>query len=103
MRAIFLYGGERMNDNLTQMNYPKFPGKYVISELSKIYTFNDQRTGLILRKIEEYLPDYRHVRALCFCVDVEHAKNMQAKFQLAGLNSGYLVSDNGAERVLWSR
>ena len=78
-------------------------GKYVISELSKIYTFNDQRTGLILRKIEEYLPDYRHVRALCFCVDVEHAKNMQAKFQLAGLNSGYLVSDNGAERVLWSR
>ena len=78
-------------------------GKYVISELSKLYTFNDQRTGLILRKIEEYLPDYRHVRALCFCVDVEHAKNMQAKFQLAGLNSGYLVSDNGAERVLWSR
>lgn len=78
-------------------------GKYVISELSKMYTFNDQRTGLILRKIEEYLPDYRHVRALCFCVDVEHAKNMQAKFQLAGLNSGYLVSDNGAERVLWSR
>ena len=78
-------------------------GKYVISELSKIYTFNDQRTGLILRKIEEYLPDYRNVRALCFCVDVEHAKNMQAKFQLAGLKAGYLVSDNGAERVLWSR
>ena len=78
-------------------------GKYVISELSKIYTFNDQRTGLILRKIEDYLPDYRNVRALCFCVDVEHAKNMQAKFQLAGLNAGYLVSDNGAERVLWSR
>ena len=78
-------------------------GKYVISELSKIYTFNDQRTGLILRKIEDYLPDYRNVRALCFCVDVEHAKNMQAKFQLAGLKAGYLVSDNGAERVLWSR
>ena len=78
-------------------------GKYVISELSKVYTYNDQRTGLILRKIEEYLPDYRHARALCFCVDVEHAKNMQAKFQLAGLNAGYLVSDNGAERVKWSR
>ena len=78
-------------------------GKYVISELSKVYTYNDQRTGLILRKIEEYLPDYRQVRALCFCVDVEHAKNMQAKFQLAGLNAGYLVSDNGAERVKWNR
>ena len=61
------------------------------------------RTGLILRKIEEYLPNYYDVRALCFCVDVEHAKNMAAKFQLAGLKSAYLVSDNGAERVKWSR
>ena len=78
-------------------------GKYVISELSKVYTYNDQRTGLILRKIEEYLPDYRQVRALCFCVDVEHAKNMQAKFQLAGLKAGFLVNDNGAERVKWNR
>lgn len=78
-------------------------GKYVISELSKVYTRNDQRTGLILHKIEEYLSDYRNIRALCFCVDVEHAKNMAAKFQLAGLQAGYLVSDNGAERTSWSR
>ncbi len=78
-------------------------GKYVISELSKIYTENDYRTGLILSKIEEYLPNYHDVRALCFCVDVEHAKNMTAKFQLAGLKSAYLVSDNGDERVKWSR
>lgn len=78
-------------------------GRYVISELSKIYSENDLRTGLILRKVEEYLPNYYDVRALCFCVDVEHAKNMAAKFQLAGLKSAYLVSDNGAERVKWSR
>lgn len=78
-------------------------GKYVISELSKVYTENDLRTGLILRKIDEYLPNYTDVRALCFCVDVEHAKNMAAKFQLAGLKSAYLVSDNGAERIKWSR
>ena len=78
-------------------------GRYVISELSKIYSENDLRTGLILRKIEEYLPNYSDVRALCFCVDVEHAKNMAAKFQLAGLKSAYLVSDNGADRVKWSR
>lgn len=74
-------------------------GKYVISELSKVYTYNDHRTGLIFHKVEEYLTDYNQVRALCFCVDVEHAKNMAAKFQLAGLRSGYLVSDNGNERA----
>ena len=78
-------------------------GRYVISELSKVYSYNDQRTGLILHKIEEYLTDYNQVRALCFCVDVEHAKNMAAKFQLAGLKSGYLVNDNGSERVKWYR
>ncbi len=78
-------------------------GKYVISELSKCYTDNDQRTGLILRKIEEYVPNYRDVRALCFCVDVEHAKSMAAKFQLAKLKSAYLVSDNSQERVKLSK
>ena len=78
-------------------------GRYVISELSKVYSSNDQRTGLILRKIEDYLTDYNQVRALCFCVDVNHAKNMAAKFQLAGLKAGYLVSDNGNERAKWYR
>ena len=99
--APFHYYGITDNVDLTEVKWQG--GKYVISELSKVYTMNDYRTGLILRKIEEYLPNYREVRALCFCVDVEHAKNMAAKFQLAGLKSGYLVSDNGEERVKLSR
>ena len=99
--APFHYYG--ITDSVDLADVPWRAGKYVISELSKIYTFNDQRTGLILRKIEEYIPNYHEVRALCFCVDVEHAKNMAAKFQLAGLKSAYLVSDNGAERVKWSK
>lgn len=99
--APFHYYG--IADSVDLRTVPWRGGKYVISELSKVYTENDQRTGLILRKIEEYLPNYQDARALCFCVDVEHAKNMAAKFQLAGLNSAYLVSDNGAERTNWSR
>ena len=73
-------------------------GHYVPAELSKVYTANDQRTGVIFRKIEEYLPNYRDVRALCFCVDREHAKYMNAKFTLAGLKSDYLVTDNAQDR-----
>lgn len=73
-------------------------GHYVPAELSKVYTANDQRTGVIFRKIEEYLPNYRDVRALCFCVDREHAKYMNAKFTLAGLRSDYLVTDNAQDR-----
>ena len=99
--APFHYFGITDSVDLTTVKWQA--GKYVISELSKVYTENDYRTGLILRKIEEYLPNYRDVRALCFCVDMEHAKNMAAKFQLANLNSAYLVSDNSADRVKWSR
>ena len=99
--APFHYYG--ITDSVDLDDVPWRAGRYVISELSKIYTFNDQRTDLILRKIEEYIPNYNDVRALCFCVDVNHAKDMAAKFQLARLKSAYLVSDNGAERVKWSR
>ena len=99
--APFHYYGITDNVDLREVKWQG--GKYVISELSKVYTYNDQRTALILRKIEEYIPNYRKVRALCFCVDVDHAKTMAAKFQLAGLSAGYLVSDNGSERVKWRR
>ena len=99
--APFHYYG--ITDSVDLSNVTWRAGKYVISELSKVYTENDLRIGLILRKIEEYLPNYTDVRALCFCVDVEHAKNMAAKFQLARLKSAYLVSDNGADRVKWSK
>jgi superfamily II DNA or RNA helicase/HKD family nuclease len=99
--APFHYYGITDSVDLRKVKWNR--GKYDISELSKVYTYNDQRTGLILNRIDEYLPDYSEVRALCFCVDIEHAKNMAAKFQLAGLKSGYLVSDNGAERNLWNK
>ncbi len=99
--APFHYYGITDSVDLTTVTWRA--GKYVISELSKVYAENDLRTGLILRKIEEYLSDYTNVRALCFCVDVEHAKNMAAKFQLAGLKSDYLVSDNSSDRAKKSR
>jgi superfamily II DNA or RNA helicase len=68
---------------------------YDASELTKIYTANDMRTGLILRKLEEYVADsVGKVRALCFCVNKEHAKYMCAKFTLAGLRCEVLTSEN---------
>lgn len=94
--APFHYYG--ITDSVDLSNVKWQGGKYVISELSQVYSSNDYRTGLILRKIEEYLTDYNNVRALCFCVDVNHAKNLAAKFQLAGLKARYLVSENDSDR-----
>jgi len=70
-------------------------GRYLPSELTKIYTQSDNRVGEILANLNKYLNDINAVRALCFCVTQEHAQFMAEKFILAVLNSDYLVSSRG--------
>lgn len=92
--APFHYYGIPDNVDLSEV---KWRGNgYDIAELSHIYTQNDFRTGLILKKMQEYIGNSRlhKVRALCFCVDKEHAKFMNAKFTLAGLRTAVLTSDD---------
>lgn len=92
--APFHYYGIPDNVDLSEV---KWSGHgYDVAELSRIYTQNDFRTGLILKKMQEYIGDSRlhKVRALCFCVDKEHAKFMNAKFTLAGLQTDVLTSDD---------
>lgn len=67
-------------------------GKYLPSELSKIYTRNDIRVGEIITNLTKYLKDLHDLRALCFCVTQEHAQYMAEKFCLKGLKADYLVS-----------
>jgi superfamily II DNA or RNA helicase len=72
--APFHYYGITDSVDYSEVGWNK--GQYVASELSKIYTYNDARTGVILRSLEKYLPksSLHNVRALCFCVNQEHAK-----------------------------
>ncbi len=67
-------------------------GRYLPSELTRIYTQNDKRIGEIISTLNKYLKDINEVRALCFCVTQEHAQFMAEKFSLAGLKADYLVS-----------
>ncbi len=69
-------------------------GRYDACELTKVYTENDRRTGVVLDAMQRYLPDAHQARAICFCVNRDHARYMSAKFQLAGLKSDYLVSND---------
>lgn len=92
--APFHYYGIPDNTDLSEVRWTG--GGYDPGELTKIYSANDYRTGLILKKMEQYIGKARipHVRALCFCVNKEHAKYMCAKFTLAGLRCEVLTSDN---------
>ena len=92
----FQYFG--ISDRIDLSNLEWKNGRYVPSELTKIYTQNDQRVGDILSSLTKYLNDRNDVRALGFCVSQEHAKYMAEKFSLAGLKADYLVSDNSSDR-----
>ena len=68
-------------------------GKYDIVELGTRLS-NDRRIGLIVQAIQYYLTDPRSCRALCFCVNQEHARFMSRKLQEAGLAAQYLLGDD---------
>lgn len=86
----FQYFG--ITDSIDLSNVTWQNGRYLPSELSKIYTQSDKRVGEIISNLSNYLNDIHAVRALCFCVTQEHAQYMAEKFTLAGLKSDYLVS-----------
>jgi len=92
----FRYYGVSDSVDLADVKWER--GHFVASELSKVYTANDRRTSIIFKSLEKYLPSLKGTRALCFCVDKDHAKFMNAKFTLAGLKSDVLTSDNSDDR-----
>jgi superfamily II DNA or RNA helicase len=91
--APFEYYGIPDGTDLSEIKWTA--GGYDPVELTKIYTTNDLRTKLILNKVQEYIGgDIHTAKALCFCVNKEHARYMNAKFTLAGLHSDVLTSDD---------
>ncbi|WP_016990605.1 DUF3427 domain-containing protein [Flavobacterium sp. ACAM 123] len=92
----FQYFGITDSIDLTSVKWEK--GKYVASELTSLYTKNNIRVGEIITSLEKYLNDINDVRALGFCVTVEHAIFMAEKFNLAGLKAEYLTSKNSKDR-----
>ncbi|MBR4699422.1 MAG: DUF3427 domain-containing protein [Prevotella sp.] len=95
--APFYYYG--ITDSVDYSGVAWDKGHYVASELSHIYSYYDARTAVILQSLQKYLPDIRNVRALCFCVDQQHAKYMASKFTLCGLKADVLTSENAQMRA----
>lgn len=94
----FQYFGLNDPTDLSQVQWVK--GRYLPSELTKIYTANDQRVGHILRSMEEVVGNIHSMKALAFCVSQDHAKYMSEKFLLKGIPSAVLTSKNSQDRVV---
>ena len=92
----FQYFGITDSIDLTSVKWEK--GKYVASELTNLYTKNEERIGEIIQALDKYTHDINDVRAIGFCVTIEHATFMAEKFNLAGLKAESLTSKNSSER-----
>jgi len=92
----FQYFGISDSVDLTSVNWER--GRYLPSELSNVFTGNDRRVGEIIMALDKYTKDYNDVRALGFCVSIEHAKFMAEKFSMSGFKANYLASTNTNNR-----
>jgi len=89
------------------VDYSQIPwarGKYDEGELQNLLNANHLRAQLVLDKLREYLPDpygsgefdRKTVRALGFCVGIEHAGFMARFFREAGIAAECLTSETDA-------
>ena len=93
----FQYFG--IDDPVDLSNAQWVKGRYLPSELTRVYMANDQRIGHILRTMEDILGDIHEIKALAFCVSQEHAEFMAEKCCLKGLRAAVLTSRNSKNRV----
>jgi hypothetical protein len=72
-------------------------GGYVPSQLSAVYTGDHRRVDLILSELHNTVADPARMRALGFCVSVEHARFMAERFSARGLRAEALDASTPAD------
>jgi superfamily II DNA or RNA helicase/HKD family nuclease len=68
-------------------------GGYDLSALSNLYTGNDARTRIVLKELRDKVDDVAAMRALGFCVSIEHAHYMTNRFAAAGVSARAVSAD----------
>ncbi|MGN4934675.1 DUF3427 domain-containing protein [Aeromonas rivipollensis] len=92
----FQYFG--IDDDTDLRQVPWKNGRYDITELTNIYTHNQQRVQKIVQNLDEIVTDITKIKALAFCVSRDHADFMCKAFLLKGIKADILTSDNRDER-----
>lgn len=71
-------------------------GGYDLAALSNVYTGDDARTRVVLKQLNDKVADVAAMRALGFCVSVEHARYMAQRFVEAGIPALAVSADTSA-------
>ena len=90
----FHYFGVADGTDLSAVEWKR--GGYDCNALENIYTGNDARAALVLKRLAEKVPDPHRMRALGFCVSQSHATYMARVFTDAGLPSAAVDANTPA-------
>lgn len=97
--APFQYFGVKDSVDLDDVAWTRGWG-YDRGELARRYVVTggaEARARLILQEVERRVADPRRMRALGFCVSVEHARFMAERFGMAGIASEAVVGETPTE------
>lgn len=92
----FHYFGIDDDTDLSKVSWRN--GRYVIDELSNLYTASDIRTQKIINNLINLSTDVNKVKALAFCISKQHAEYMSQKLNNRGIKADVLTSDNSQFR-----
>jgi len=92
----FQYFGLHDDVALEQVRWKRGRG-YDVTELTNVYTSDDHRVRLILQAVQDKVEDPGRMRALGFCVSIQHAEFMAARFNAAGIPSQAITSQTTRE------
>ncbi|WP_052137005.1 DUF3427 domain-containing protein [Arthrobacter sp. PAMC 25486] len=81
----FHYFGVSDGVDLSALDWKR--GSYDLQQLSDVYTGNDARAAKIINEMQGKVTSTEHMRAIGFCVSVQHAKYMANVFNKAGIKS----------------
>jgi superfamily II DNA or RNA helicase/HKD family nuclease len=94
----FHYFGVYDGTDLDELGWKR--GGYDLAGLNSVYTGNDARTRIVLKELRDKVDDVAGMRALGFCVSVEHARYMAETFAAAGFSARAVWVDTApAERA----
>lgn len=81
----FHYFGVSDDVDLSQVQWKR--GSYDLQQLSDVYTGNDARASKIIKELQDKVTSTEFMRAIGFCVSIQHAQYMAEVFNKAGIKS----------------
>jgi superfamily II DNA or RNA helicase/HKD family nuclease len=90
----FQYFGIADDTDLSEVTWRR--GGYVTAELSNVLTGDDARVAKVLRTVRDLVADPTRMRALGFCVSIEHAEYMARRFREAGITAAAVTGETAA-------